>query len=280
LRNKESNDDNDARRKFRIDVRELDDPYKYYKYFTKYTSKDVILFQRGTKENPTMQKIYEIGNWFIDAQGIPLGKEEIWAEIKVEMSKKERQEHLAFIESARAEQEDDKEAHQKAIQAFTEARGNSQEKEFRKDYRQAESREDRIKDDPNDPPANKAKLSKILSQTDDETLTDWFCILYGQAPIFDTAIPDWLHEVRDRKRKDLVRAIYGRISPTDLDALKELLDKTDEAALYDWANYLQGKPPAFNTRPPKWLKRLGRGRKRTVLLKAIQRRIEPAQDKE
>jgi predicted GIY-YIG superfamily endonuclease len=68
---------------FRIDCRELDDGYKYFAYFTKYGySERVILFRKVTRKKKSMQKFYEIGDWFRKT------KQQIWEEVKAWLQKK------------------------------------------------------------------------------------------------------------------------------------------------------------------------------------------------
>jgi len=275
--NDNDNDDgvDDPEDEFRIDVRELWDACKYYRYATKYNHQDkVILFKHGTKENPAIQKMYEIGNWFVDEDGVPISTDAIWDKIRAEMAEKEKREHLACIEYIRTAHTQDEQTHKKAEQEYIAVKGGVDDREFRKDYREAEHHEDRIKNDPDDPPAEKEQLQMFISQTDDNTLADYFCVAYGQPPIFDTTIPDWVYEVRCRKRRDLIRAIYMRISPTDFEELGKILGNECVETLHDWRNHLLGRPLDFGTKLPPWIYWLsGPSRKCQELLAAIDAKI-------
>jgi hypothetical protein len=63
---------------FKVSCRELPDGFNYFKYFTKYGYKDVILFEKGLR----LQKFYKIGEWFSKS------KAELWKEIKEEIRQK------------------------------------------------------------------------------------------------------------------------------------------------------------------------------------------------
>ena len=73
---------------FDVECRELDEPEKYYAYFTKHEREEkVYLFVRGSR----IQRFYFTGDWFIDINGNKINKGAIWDKIKEETRKR----HLA-----------------------------------------------------------------------------------------------------------------------------------------------------------------------------------------
>jgi len=268
---------------------------RYIRYFTKYNPPNterphrVNLFTKGERGKPgtRIQRFYTIGNFFIDAEGNPTTKTQIWEEYKQELQEKTRAKCEA--QSPPPPMPNEKADvyefcnYEEAVNMMNigcdedmrcyEDENEPQSPDEVEESIHHDSQHRCIENYPDDPPADITKLKAFVDGKSDIELDDYQHVLHGESPPFHTDIPDWLYHLQGQKYEVLSWAIEQRLRP-DIAKLIKLIGNETDLMLRDWRRVLYDEAPLFHTDLPGWLYTVW-GWKRKVLLHAIDQRLRP-----